>query len=127
MSEQRLCGRPRLTDGQPCGQRIGPDRQCLWHGDDVTPEQRSAIARVGALKHIRALAPRSADPVFRSREEIVEWAEEIAGKVLRGELDPRLSAEARGHALLALAAHDLAARDLLEKLTKVVNIKGRRA
>lgn len=125
MSEPRTCGKPK-KDGTACGQTLGPERQCIWHGDDATPESRSAIARLGAVKLIRKLPKGAPDPVFRSREEVVEWAEETAGKVLRGELDPRLSAEARGHALLALAAHDLAARDLLDKLQKVVSVRGGR-
>ncbi|HEY3195575.1 MAG TPA: hypothetical protein VGK42_10110 [Candidatus Dormibacteraeota bacterium] len=124
MSEARLCGQPRLSDGAPCGQRIGDGRQCIWHGEHATPEARSAIARLGGLRTLRTLPEDSPVPSFNSREEIVDYAEEQAQLVGIGKLDPRLSAEMRGWADLAMKAHELSALDRLAKLEKVV--KGKR-
>ena len=124
MSEQRLCGQPRLNDGAPCGQRIGEGRECIWHGPDATPEARAAIARRGGLRMIRSLPEDSPIPSFNSREEIVDYAEQQAQLVATGRLDARLSAEMRGWADLAMKAHELSALDRLTKLEKVV--KGKR-
>jgi hypothetical protein len=124
MTEQRLCGQAKLSDGLPCGQRIGEGRDCIWHGPDATPESRSAIARRGGLQTIRSLPADTPLPSFNSREEIVDYAEEQAQLVATGQLDPRLSAEMRGWADLAMKAHELSALDRLTKLEK--RIVGRR-
>ena len=123
MSEPRLCGRPK-KDGAPCGQVLGPERECIWHGEQATPEARSAIARLGGLRTLRTLPEDAPVPSFNSREEIVEYAEEQAQLVGIGKLDPRLSAEMRGWADLAMKAHELSALDRLAKLEKRIN--GRR-
>jgi hypothetical protein len=73
---------------------------------------------------LRALARTEAVPSFNSREEIVDYAEERAHLVETGQLDPRLSAEARGWADLAMKAHELSALDRLAKLER--RIVGRR-
>ncbi len=124
MSGIRLCGQPRLSDGAPCGQRVSGERQCIWHGEGVTPADRTALALRGGLKQIRVLASDTPVPSFNSREEIVDYAEESAQLVAIGKLDPRLSAEMRGWADLAMKAHELSALDRLAKLEKVV--KGKR-
>jgi hypothetical protein len=63
-------------------------------------------------------------PSFDNRENIVRYAEDRAHLVEPGQLDPRLSAEARGWAALAMTAHELSALDRLARLEKVV--KGKR-
>jgi hypothetical protein len=72
------------------------------------------------LDALRRLPPDAPAPNFATRDDIVRWAEEMAGRVLRGELDPKLSAEARGHAQLALQAKTAEAQErLLEALLRV--------
>lgn len=128
MSEPRLCGKPR-RDGQPCGQVLGDTgRECLWHPEGLTEteeqEHRSAISRRGGLRILRTLPEDAPVPSFNSREEIVDYAEEQAQLVGTGKLDPRLSAEMRGWADLAMKAHELSGLDRLTKLEK--RIVGRR-
>jgi len=112
-----LCGKPK-KDGTPCGQVLGPNRECIWHGAGVTPEDRSAIARRGGLQTIRSLPLTTELPSFDNRENIVAFAEERAHMVETGQLDPRLSAESRGWADLAMKAHELSALDRLAKLER---------
>ena len=124
MSEPRTCGKPTRS-GEPCGQVLGDGgRECIWHGEQATPEARSAIARLGGLRTLRALPEDAPVPSFNTREEIVEYAEEQAQLVGTGRLDPRLSAEMRGWADLAMKAHELSALDRLGRLEKIV--KGKR-
>ncbi len=111
----------KTIHGAPCGQTI-PARAkgCLWHSR--TPEQRSILAANGGIvRNIKnALPPEYQVPPFDTRESIVEWARDMAGKVLRGELSPKLSAEARGHAQLALQARTAEAQErLVEALLTV--------
>jgi hypothetical protein len=48
------------------------------------------------------------------------WRADMAARVLRGELDPRLSAEARGYAALAIQDRSVKAQEaLVEALLKV--------
>lgn len=98
-ARRSVCGLPKV-DGTPCGQVVGP-RGCLWHGtpdQDVSPEERRAIAKRGAAMAAiaagRVLAPESPAPMFQSRDEIVSYAENRAHLVETGQLDPKLSAEA---------------------------------
>jgi hypothetical protein len=123
MSDRPRCGRPR-HDGQPCGQLVDDGAKCIWHGEQATPEARSAIARRGGLGKLRALPADAPVPSFNTREEIVDYAEEQAQLVATGQLDARLSAEMRGWADLAMRAHELSALDRLARLEKVV--KGKR-
>ena len=109
------CGETTL-DGRPCpanatkeSRRAGHPR-CPMHGRNAKEYQRRG-AIVSRLRG--ALPPGCAPPVFDSREAIVRWAEDMAGRVLRGELDPKLSAEARGHAQLALQARTAEAQEKL--------------
>ncbi len=111
----------KTVHGEPCGQTI-PARAkgCLWHSR--TPEQRSILARKGGIARSleKALPSTYNAPPFDTRESIVEWARDMAGKVLRGELSPKLSAEARGHAQLALQARTAEAQErLVEALLTV--------
>jgi hypothetical protein len=111
-----------VATGEPCQQNTGQGKRCVWHG--TTPDGRRVLAIKGSVKAqlqaLRRLAADSPAPTFADREAIVRWAEEMAGKVLRGELDPKLSAEARGHAQLALQARTAEAQErLVEALLRV--------
>jgi len=108
--------------GQPCGQVIAADAPgCIWHTG--TPEQRHAFALKGGfasrLLKIHALPVGTPDPRFATREEIVRWAERVAGQVMRGELDPKLAAEARQLAGLALAVRQ---QESLEALARALSV-----
>jgi len=125
VAELRLCGRAK-DDGAPCGYRLNGDRQCPWHRDGVTAEDRQLVAAKGGLaSRWKTLPPDAVVPTFRTREDVVRWAEEHAALVLKGELHPTLAAEARQMAALALQAHELAALERLDRLERVV-VKGRR-
>ncbi|HWP34498.1 MAG TPA: hypothetical protein VNM66_02780 [Thermodesulfobacteriota bacterium] len=109
-----------FATGEPCQQTTAPGKLCIWHGSP--PAARSLLALKGRLKQRerRELPSGTPAPNFATREDIVRWAEEMAGRVLRGELDPKLSAEARGHAQLALAARTAEAQEkLVEALLRV--------
>lgn len=61
---------------------------------------------------------------FESRERVKAFARELAHQVLTGQLDPRLSAEARGCAALALQCDEL---ELMERLDGLeLKVFGRR-
>src|SRR3990167_3914811 len=106
----RLCGRPRVTDGQPCEQRLGDYRDaCPWHDPDLAPADRQALARKGGLVATgRLVLPADTPaPRGRARSQIVAWLEKQARYVLIGQLDPRIAGEARLHAETALRAYEL--------------------
>ena len=130
MSDLRLCGRPKVTDGQPCGQRVGDGRQCLWHGDGVTAADRRAVAVRGGLiaaALVEKVMPESTPvPRWRSRSQIVSWLERQARRVLIGTLDPRLAGEARQHAEVALRAYELEAMEKLDGYERILAGKARR-
>jgi hypothetical protein len=57
MSAPRICGRP-TNAGKPCGQVLGDSaRECIWHGESVTAEDRSLLAQRGGLTKLRVLPP----------------------------------------------------------------------
>src|SRR5262245_56831859 len=130
MSETRTCGRPRLSDGQPCGFQIHPGQECRWHGPDVTPEDRLALARKGGLvaatNAARILPEGIAAPRWRSRSQIVAFLEEQANLVRTGQLDRQIAAEVRMHAETALKAFELSALDRLDEFERVIAGKARR-
>lgn len=99
--------------GQPCQQEISDAAAgCLWH--TRTAEERQLLALTGAMKaRVKTLPKTTPRPDFATRESILRWAEETARLVLTGELTPRLAAEARQLAGLALQAH---AAEVQEKL-----------
>jgi hypothetical protein len=130
MAEIRLCGRPRLSDGAPCGFRIAPGQECRWHGPDVTPADRSALARAGGLeaaaRFARVMPPETPRPRWRSRQQIVDFLEDQAHLVRTGVLDRQIAAEARMHAETALKAYELAALEKLDVFERVISGKARR-
>lgn len=111
----------KTIHGESCQQTVPRGKKaCIWHSR--TPEQRSILARKGGIARAleKALPSTYQVPPFDTRESIVNWAREMAGKVLRGELSVKLSAEARGHAQLALQARTAEAQErLVEALLKV--------
>ncbi len=124
----RLCGQPRYTDGQPCEQPVGPNRDtCCWHQPEATPADRQALARRGALAsvHRPLLPPDTPIPRWRSRDQIVKWLEEQCHLVLIGALDPKVAGEARLHADVALKAYELSGLEKLDEFERKI-IKGRR-
>ena len=106
--------------GHPCpapATRNSRPPTCTMHGPKALVYQRKGGALSGRAGQ---LPPEYASPEFRDRESIVAWAQDMAGKVLRGELDVKLSAEARGHAQLALQARTAEAQEkLVEALLRV--------
>lgn len=118
----RVCGKPKLSDGEPCQQVLGNGRECIWHGPQATPEARQALARKGGLivTHRQLLPPSTPVPRWRSRSQIVSWLERQARLVLVGLLDPKVAGEARLHAETALKAYELAGLEKLEEYEAVV-------
>lgn len=118
------CGDRGFTNatGQPCGQVIGAKSAgCIFHDPARAGEAKKAQAKGALASRMRFTLPKTYQvPEFATRESIVRWAEDMAGRVLRGELDPKLSAEARGHAQLALQARTAEAqKKLVEALLRV--------
>jgi hypothetical protein len=99
--------------------------RCLSHALDVTRVRRREERNAkGGLKRLRTLPVDTKTPSFQSRQRVVRFLEELARQVLTGEVDPRLSAEARGCAAVAMTAHELDALERLNALEK--RIGGRR-
>jgi hypothetical protein len=123
-----------VSDGQPCGQRLGTGRQCIWHPETATEaeaiQQRRLLAlrgsQVAALNALRILPEDTKAPRWRSRSQIVGWLEEQARLVGIGSLDPRIAAEMRQSAELALRAYELEALEKLDSYERVIAGKARR-
>jgi hypothetical protein len=83
----------------------------------VPAETKQAWRQKGGRGRLRAL---SSDQIpwlsFANRERVKRFAKELAYQVLTGQLDPRLSAEARGCATLALQCDELEFLERLEGL-----------
>lgn len=109
--------------GTPCGQQIAETATaCIWHSHSA--EERSEMMRQASLmgqeRHRKILPKNAPKPDFSSREAIVAWSQDKAHRVLTGQLDRYLSAEARGWASVALAAKAAEAQErLLEALVKL--------
>ena len=105
------CGDLGFTnaEGHPCGQNVAAGaKSCLWH--DTTPKgkRRADLQRKrGGLKSRAKCALPASYMVapFDSIDSILGWCHEMAGKVLKEDVDPRRTSEARGFAQLALSAH----------------------
>ncbi len=109
------------SHGGPCGQDISAKAKgCIWHTS--SPEKRRILAAKGSVVgRIKNELPSNYEvPPFDSCESIVKFAEDLAGRVLRGQVSPKLSAEARGFAQLALQARTAEQQErLVEALLKV--------
>lgn len=120
------CGDRGYTNeqGKPCGQQIARTaKACIFHMPGEAGQRRAKLTQQkGALaaKMRQALPATYQVAPFNSVESIIEWAHEMAGKVLKENVDTRRTAEARGFAQLALAA--IAARtnqQLVEALLRL--------
>ncbi|MEO7862144.1 MAG: hypothetical protein ABIU05_17290 [Nitrospirales bacterium] len=105
------CGELGFTnaDGEPCGQNLQAGAKCcLWHDQTPKGKRRADLQRRrgGITSRAKSALPASyfVKP-FDSVDSIISWAHEMAGKVLKEDVDPRRSSEARGFAQLALSAH----------------------
>lgn len=97
------------AEGQPCGQNVAAGaKSCLWHDQTPKGKRRADLQRKrgGISSRMKSALPASylVKP-FDSVDSIIEWAHEMAGKVLKEDVDPRRTSEARGFAPLALSAH----------------------
>ena len=102
MSEKRSCA-SMTAAGLPCPANAlrAPDpdglHRCPQHTTDPAMALKVAESRRDAWRARRLVLPENLKrPVFSSREAITRWCEDMARRVLIGEVDPRLSAEARG-------------------------------
>ncbi len=98
--------------------------RCLTHAQDPTRVRRRDERNLrGGLGRLR-VPDNPPVPTFDTRRRVVQFLERLARLVLAGEVDPRLSAEARQCAATAMEAHTL---DALERLDKIeARILGRR-
>lgn len=122
-------GGMNLATGQPCRQGTGVGKRCIWHPADLeapedAAEHRRRVAQSGGLAFVaRSVLPANTpSPDFESIESITRYSSRRAHLVETGKLDPKLSAEARGWATLALQALDAIER---RRLTDVlVSVEG---
>lgn len=130
-SARHTCGAAggvNLATGQPCGQTTGAGKRCIWHPNGTEPEaaaeHRRSVARTGGLAFVaRSVLPEKTPlPDFESIEAITRYAEKRARLVETGKLDPKLSAESRGWATLALQALDSIERRRLADV--LVSVEG---
>lgn len=121
-------GGVNVVTGQPCRQATGAGRRCVWHPDVAdageAAEHRRTVSLAGAAASLaRSVLPvRTPSPDFESVEAITRYSERRAHLVETGRLDPKLSAEARGWATLALQALDVAERRRLADV--LVSVEG---
>jgi len=111
-------------DGKACrGAVTQPGGYCLWHDPNTSPQVKQAVRALGGRRRKLRMAPTlpagAPDPRYATREEIVRWCEAMAGKVGRGELDPKLSAELRQWGALALAVRQ---QESLEALARSLSV-----
>jgi hypothetical protein len=111
--------------GNPVAVEGDGQARCLSHAlDPVRIRRREEGNNAGGRARLRTLPGGTKAPSFQSRQRVVRFLEELARQVLTGEVDPRLSAEARGCAAVAMTAHELDALERLNALEK--RIGGRR-
>lgn len=82
----------KTVNGTPCGQTIGARaKACIWHSR--TPEERTLMAsRASLCKKNRRLLPAdfaNAMVPFNSRESVIQFAQDLARRVLTEDVDPR--------------------------------------
>jgi hypothetical protein len=112
------------ADGTPCQQNIAASAtSCLWHDQTPKGKRKADLERKrgGIASRAKLSLPASylVKP-FDSVESIIEWAHEMAGKVLKEDVDPRRTSEARGFAQLAVSAHQIRAQErMVEALLRL--------
>jgi hypothetical protein len=88
--DMRLCGRPRLRDGQPCGQKLGAMREaCPWHEDGATPQTRSMLASSGG--GARVLPLETPWPVLDNPRAVRRLLAETLHQVRTGQLSTSIA------------------------------------
>lgn len=120
------CGELGFTnaDGAPCGQNVAAGaKSCLWHDESPKGRRRADLERKrgGISSRAKSALPASylVKP-FDSVDSIIEWAHEMAGKVLKEDIDPRRTSEARGFAQLAVSAHQIRTQErMVEALLRL--------
>jgi len=115
LAGDRECLGPSVVveaDGQP---------RCLTHARDLSRVHRREARNLrGGLGRLRTLPPGTKRPDFSTGDKILRFAEELARLVLIGRLDPRLSAEARNLASVAIALRSADAQErIAEALARV--------
>lgn len=110
------CGDLGFTNaaGAPCGQNIAADATgCLWHSR--TAEERSLLATKGAIasKMKKALPADYAMRPFDSRDSVIQFAQDLAYRVLTQDVDPRRIDTALRAAQVALSGFAAATQEKL--------------
>jgi len=125
--EARICGKATKS-GKPCGQVLGnSERECIWHGEGVSAEDRAAIARLGG-RRLRTLPEdtRQADvftaPGLLRRLQLIEHA------VVTGQLAPEVAKAAAYTLSVAKGVVELAVhakiREFEERLEELQRLQG---
>jgi hypothetical protein len=120
----QLCG-ATTRQGGACRAPATSDGLCCWHSPKYRT-QRSKWAKAGAkASQFRQRAKRAAQaaalepPSFNTVEEIKAFLQELAGKVLRGEVPPSVAGSVRSIAQTSLrvleAELELRSLELLEE------------
>jgi hypothetical protein len=124
MSDARLCGKPK-KDGTACGQVLGDsDRQCIWHGDGIGPEDRSALARLGGLKHVRVLAGDTLPADVFTARGILTRLQTIEHAIVTGGLAPEVGKAAAYTLSVAKAVAELAVHAQIRELERRLQRRG---
>lgn len=125
MSEPRVCGKPTRT-GKPCGQILGDSaRECIWHGSTVTPEDRSAIAKLGGLSQIRVLPAETAPADVFTAKGLLRRLQLIEQAVVTGQLAPEVGKAAAYTLSVAKGVAELMVHARLRELEE--RLDGQRA
>jgi hypothetical protein len=119
-ADARLCGKPTKTGGV-CGQVLGDSsRECIWHGEGVSAEDRTAIARLGG-RRLRTLPPETTVPadVFTAKG-LLRRLQLIEHSVVTGQLAPEVAKAAAYTLSVAKSVVELAVhakiREIEERL-----------
>jgi hypothetical protein len=125
----RRCSEPgcRTPDSLVTFKGPNGEPRCISHASDKSAKHLAVTKGAIVSRRPFALPETAPVPDWQTRESIVAWAESTADLVLKAKLDPRYADSAGRLAALALAAHDLAARDLLDTVKKYLPVRARRA
>lgn len=128
--EVRICGAPTRS-GKPCGQVLGDsERECIWHGRDLTAEDRSAMARRGGLAKLRVLAAETPQADVFTAKGLLRRLQLIEHATVTGELAPEVAKAAAYTLSVAKGVVELAVhakiREIEERLESDHHPGGRR-
>ena len=125
MSDRPRCGRPRVSDGQPCGQFVEDGAKCLWHGDHVQAEDRRAVALRGGLAHLRILAPETPKADVFTARGLLKRLQLIEHAVVTGTLAPDVGKAAAYTLSVAKAVAELAVHAQINDIERRLRQQGR--